>query len=191
MKKAILFPLVGTIFIWRLKILSNVIIKPDQNYISRYSVMISNVSVQYKEILLKEFKEMYGEENVINAYLVYDLESLINNINRMNELEKQLSKANETFESTGERPRFGTYFGLTKGSDTIDNLSNEIEKCKTKIESLKKISNLNITGYAFVTFSSIDAAKRCIIILKKKVSMINVVGSSSLLIIRLLKRQVS
>jgi hypothetical protein len=98
---ALLFPLLGLIFVWRLKILSKILIKPDHNYVSLYTIMISNVDFQYKESLIKEFKELYGEDEVVNAFIVYDLEKLITNNNRKKECEKQLLKAKKIFDQTG------------------------------------------------------------------------------------------
>jgi hypothetical protein len=120
--------------------------------------MVSNSTLKYKELLLKEFKELYGEENVIDAYIMYDLTYLIENTNMMNELEKRLNKQFEIFKETNERPKFG----ICQKVDYIDYLLNEIKKCQNNIQKYNKISELNNTGYAFITFSSIKAAKDCI-----------------------------
>jgi hypothetical protein len=131
--------------------------------------MVSNITLHYRESLLNDFKEQYGDENVINAYIVYDLEKLVTHINKFKELSKQLKKANQILDTDKIRPRSNTFFGLLKGKidkiklgyDTIDHLTNLINFHKEKIDQHKKIASLNATGYGFVTFSSIYAAKKC------------------------------
>eukprot|EP01080_Neovahlkampfia_damariscottae_P008589 gene8589-414_t len=158
----IIYLIFGIFFLKKLKFLSNILIKGNKDYSSLYTVMITNLNPNLikQEELLQEFQERYGMNNVLSAHVSYDLSRISTSIKKREELSTILEMKRNEYLQTNIRPSHKSkIFG--KKIDSIDFYQEEIMKLN-EIIKLEKMKEVQGTGYGFITFNSIELARKCI-----------------------------
>ncbi|KAF0980037.1 hypothetical protein FDP41_001190 [Naegleria fowleri] len=163
------FPIIGLVFIYGLHRLSRQLIKSRNNIGSLYTVMVNGVSknIRDRKRILEDFKRRYGENNVVDAHVALDLNELSELDEKKEEIEILLRGAEKQYEKTSRRPtiKIRGFLGILGSKvDAIDHYSKALDEINKKIHDLRTNPSrtLHGTGYAFVTFSSMEAAKKCL-----------------------------
>ncbi|KAL0484449.1 11 TM domain-containing transmembrane protein [Acrasis kona] len=156
----LLIPIMGCLLLYAIRRLSRTIVKSNNNYGCLYTVMVSNVPsyIRSRQELIEEFSERYGQQHIVDAHICFDLDA-INRIDlQITKTESELKRAKRQFQVTNVKPT------IKINNVTVDLISQLELRISHMQESLVKKTQQGVdaTGYAFVTFSSIEMAKYCI-----------------------------
>ncbi|KAG2389324.1 hypothetical protein C9374_013884 [Naegleria lovaniensis] len=163
------FPIIGLVFIYGLHRLSRQLIKSRNNIGSLYTVMVNGVSknIRDRRRILEDFKRRYGENNVVDAHIALDLNELSALDEKKEEIEVLLRGAEKQYEKTSRRPtiKIRGFLGILGSKvDAIDHYTKALDEINKNINDLRTNPSRTVhgTGYAFVTFSSMEAAQKCL-----------------------------
>ncbi|KAL9642483.1 hypothetical protein ABK040_011050 [Willaertia magna] len=142
---SILFPLVGLGFLYMLRRLSRLIVKGKRNFGSLYTIMVSGIDKDIKDrkVLINDFKNRYGDENVVDGHLALDLSKIEELEEKLEELQMKLNQQKQK-------------------EDQKFKIKAEMEKIENQIKRYKDPNRIQGTGYGFITFSSMTQAQHCL-----------------------------
>jgi hypothetical protein len=157
-----IFGLFGCVYLYFLRRLARTLIKPNKNFSSLFTVMVSNLSPKLikPSDLIAQFRERYGD-CIVDAQICYDLRKLTELDNKRDKLTRLLDRYQEIADTTGKSPSVRVGFLWLKKIDALNHFNTELQKVQEKINQISKKS-LSGTGYGFVTFSSIKMAQKCL-----------------------------
>jgi len=156
----ICFPLIGCIFLWRVRWLARVILRINNEYPSLFTVMVSGIpsDMKDKKELIDELGLTFGKESIVDAHICFKLNKIAKYWKGVRESQSLLKLFEKEEKETGERPNIRQCCVCFK-KDAIKHYTYELERYTRMFNNAKRSTLLETSGYAFVTFNSLAKVK--------------------------------
>lgn len=158
----ILFPFIGCVFLWRLRWLSRVTLRINNEYPSLFTVMMSGVpsDVKDKKELISDLSQQFGSDSIVDAHISFKLHKISRYWKGIRESQSLLQLFERETQNTNERPTIRECCCFKK--DAIKHYIYELERYNRLFSNAKRSTILEGSGYVFVTFSSVSKAQAAV-----------------------------